>query len=331
MTAPVRWGILGTGTIAGVFTEDLLRLPGHEVAAVGSRTAESAERFAARHGIPRAHAGYAALAADDGVDVVYVATPHTAHHAAALECLRGGRHVLVEKPFTVSAAQARELAAEARERRLFAMEAMWTRFNPAVARLREWVAEGAIGEVRSVHADFGITVPYDPAGRLWAPELGGGALLDLGVYPLSFAWMLLGAPSQVHAVASPAPTGVDANTGVLLGYPGGAVALLHCGLQAVSAHTASVVGTAGRVEVATPFYRPTTVVLHRAGAEPEEFGCEIPGHGYTFQAEEVAARLRAGETESPAMPLAETVGIMECLDTIRERLADAQAASVTTT
>jgi predicted dehydrogenase len=324
---PIRWGILGTGGIARVFTEDLLRLPGHEVVAVGSRATGTAEAFAARHGIGRAHGSYEDLAADGEVDVVYVATPHPGHHPAALRCLEGGRAVLVEKPFTTTAADAEHLIAVARDRGLFAMEGMWTRFNPVISRLRALVADGAIGEIQSVYADFSFAFAFDPAHRLWAPELAGGALLDVGVYPVSFAWMLLGAPDTVQATSAPAPTGVDANTGILLGYASGAVALLHCGLMADSPQTATVTGTKGRIEVAAPFFRPEAMTVHRAGAEPETFTTEIDGHGYTYQAAEVARCLRAGALESPLMPLGETRDILGTLETIAALLGGpAQAA-----
>jgi predicted dehydrogenase len=317
----IRWGILGTGGIARTFTEDLILL-GHEVAAVGSRAGHTAEAFAGRYGIDRAYGSYDELAADDRVDVVYVATPHNSHHPAARTCLRAGRAVLVEKPFTTTAADAEDLAALARAEGLFAMEAMWTRFNPLVARLRELVADGAIGEVKAVYADFSSAWEFDPLHRLWSPELAGGALLDLGVYPVSFACMLLGEPDTAQAVTTHAPTGVDANTGILLGYGSGAVALLHCGFLADSPQTATVVGTTGRIEVATPFFRPAAFTLHRAAAEPETYGLEVRGHGYTYQAEEVARCLGAGLTESAAMPLDESIAILRTLDTIATRLAD---------
>lgn len=324
---PIRWGILGTGWIARVFTEDLLRLPGHVVAAVGSRAPHTAEAFARRHGIERAYGSYERLAADDEVDVVYVATPHNHHLAHASLCLEAGRAVLVEKPFTTNAADAERLIALARDRGLFAMEAMWTRFNPVIERLRTLVAEGAIGEVTSIYADFGFASPYDPAHRHWSPDLAGGALLDLGVYPLYFAWMLLGAPDSIQATAAPAPTGVDANTGILLGYASGAIALLHCGLMAASPVTATVTGTKGRIEVATPFFRPDTMTVHRTDTEPETFTIDVPGNGYTYQAEEVARRLRAGELESPVMPLDETLAIHGDLDTIMAQLGDRSRAA----
>src|SRR5215211_3448226 len=178
MSEQIHWGILGTGNIASTFTEDLLRMPDHRVAAVGSRRPETAQHFADRYGIPRAHGSYAELAADSDVDVVYVATPHSGHHGATLLCLNAGRAVLCEKAFTLDAAEAEELVATARAKNLFLMEAMWTRFNPAVVRIRELIAEGVIGDVRSVTADFAVPFAYDPAHHLFDPALGGGALLD---------------------------------------------------------------------------------------------------------------------------------------------------------
>jgi predicted dehydrogenase len=253
--------------------------------------------------------------------VVYVATPHNHHLAHASRCLEAGRAVLVEKPFTTNAADAERLIALARDRGLFAMEAMWTRFNPVIERLRALVTEGAIGEVTSIYADFGFASPYDPEHRHWSPDLAGGALLDLGVYPLYFAWMLLGEPDSIQATAAPAPTGVDANTGILLGYASGAIALLHCGLMADSPVTATVTGTKGRIEVATPFFRPDGLTVRRKGTEPETFTIDLPGNGYAYQAEEVARRLRAGELESPVMPLDETLAIHGALDTIMAQLS----------
>ena len=326
----VQWGILGTGGIARTFTEDLLLLgdQGHEVAAVGSRAPETAEAFAGRYGVGRAYGSYAELAADDTIDVVYVATPHNGHHAAARMCLEAGRAVLVEKPFTTNTSDAEDLAALARDRGLFAMEAMWTRFNPLVVRLRELVADGAIGDVKAVYADFSENFPFDAAHRLWAPALAGGALLDLGVYPVSFAWMLLGAPATVQAVTTPAPTGVDANTGILFGYDSGAVALLHCGFLATSPQTATITGTKGWIEVAGPFWHTDTITVHRDGAEPETLTLDVHGRGYTYQAQEVARCLGAGLLESPLMPLEESVAIVRTLEGIATDLAERIVAGV---
>lgn len=320
---PLRWGILGTGGIARTFTADLLTLSDHEVVAVGSRAADTAASFAAAHGIPRAHSSYQALADDPDVDVVYVAIPHAGHAAAALTCIAAGRHVLVEKPFTVDAGSTAEVIAAARSAGVFCMEAMWTRFNPAIGLLRELVADGAIGEIVSVQADFGFAAPYAPKGRLFAPELGGGALLDLGVYPISLSSMLLGEPTTVLATAGAAPTGVDANTGILLGYDSGAVAVLHCSLRGDTPTRAEIVGTRGRIELPPLFFKPTALWLHHSGgSEPRHEEFTLPGNGYTFQAEEVAHRIRAGRTESELMPLDETLSIMRTLDRVRASLSD---------
>jgi predicted dehydrogenase len=311
---PVRWGILGTGGIARVFTEDLIRLDDHIVAAVGSRATATARSFAATYGIGRAHGSYEALAADDEVDVIYVATPHPGHFAAARLCLLAGRAVLVEKPFTTSAAQAEELASLATERRLFAMEAMWTRFNPVIRQISDLVAGGMIGQVTSVQASFSIAPAYDPAHRLWNPDLAGGALLDLGIYPIAFGSMLLGTPDLIRALTTPAPTGVDANTAIIARYPGGAVGLYQCGLWADSPATATITGTGGYITVDPPFYRPHSFIIQRTGEQPQHQSTALDGHGYTYQAAEVARCLRGGRTESPLMPLAETVAIMRTLE-----------------
>ncbi|MCD0482925.1 Gfo/Idh/MocA family oxidoreductase [Streptacidiphilus sp. ASG 303] len=319
---PVRWGILATGGIADAFAQDL-RLLGDEaeLVAVGSRTAESARRFADRHGIPRAHGTWQDLADDPDVDVVYVATPHSAHHAAASLCLEAGRAVLCEKPFTLNLAQAQDLVTLARRRELFLMEAMWMYVNPTVRRIRDLVADGAVGEVRSVHADFGIAVPYAAAHRLHDPAQGGGALLDLGVYPVAFAQLLLGAPDDVSARAHLNPQGVDENTGILLGYDSGAVANLSCSLTTATSQYAAVNGTRGRIVVARDFFHPDGFVLHRDGHDPEEVRLPAdPGNGYTHEAREVVRCLRAGATESELVPLDGTLSLMATLDNVRDRI-----------
>jgi predicted dehydrogenase len=318
---PVRWGILATGSIAASFTEDLLRLPDARVTAVGSRTAEAAERFAERYGIPHAHGSWQALAADPDVDVVYVATPHSAHHEATAICLDADRAVLCEKAFTVNLAQARDLVTRAADRGVFLMEAMWMYVNPVVRRLVDLVRDGAVGEVRLVQADFGVMAPADPTHRMWAPGLAGGALLDLGVYPVSFAHLLLGAPATISAHAALSPAGVDENTGILLGYDSGAVALLSCSLVTDTPHAAKVSGTRGRVEIANGFFNPDGFTLHRDGHEPEQVRMPTEfGNGYVHEAAEVMRCLRAGLTESPLVPLAGTLEIMATLDAIRDQV-----------
>jgi predicted dehydrogenase len=318
----IRWGILGTGQIARIFTEDLLLLPGHAVAAVGSRDAARGRAFAREYEIGHAHGTYGDLAADDDVDIVYVATPHSGHFAAARLCLLAGRAVLVEKPFTVTADQAVSLADLAVSRGLFAMEAMWPRFNPLTRQIRDLVSGSAIGEVTSLQASFSIAPAYDPRHRLWNPELAGGALLDLGVYAISLGSMLLGTPDLVRAVTTAAATGVDANTAVIARYPGGAVGLYYCGLRAGSRATAVISGTRGDITLDPPFYRPQSFTIRRTDMEAQTHSISLTGHGYTHQAEEVARCLRAGLTESPLMPLAETVAIMRTLDQARASFSE---------
>ncbi|MGQ4516083.1 Gfo/Idh/MocA family oxidoreductase [Streptomyces sp. DW26H14] len=316
-----RWGVVATGGIAARFTQDVQALDGSEVVAVASRGEASAKTFADRFGIPRAYGSWAGLFADPEVDVVYVATPHSAHRAAAGAALEAGKPVLCEKPFTLNSREAEELVALARERGLFLMEAMWTYCNPVVRRLVELVRDGAIGELRSIQADFGAEGPFAPDHRMRAPELGGGALLDLGVYPVSFAQLLLGEPARIQADAQLSPEGVDVNTGVLLGWENGAVAVLTCGLDGSSGTRATVTGTHGRIDVPEGFFSPDSFVLHRRGVDaPETVRVHSPLHGMQHEAAEVAACLAAGRTESSLVPLSGTLAVLRTLDAVRERV-----------
>ncbi|MGX2997562.1 Gfo/Idh/MocA family protein [Streptomyces sp. JNUCC 64] len=320
---PVRWGILGTGGIAASFTATLLDMPDAEVVAVGSRTDAAARAFAGRFGIPRAYGDWASLAADGDVDVVYVATPHSTHRAAAGLFLEAGRPALVEKAFTLNVREAAELVGTARDRGLFLMEAMWMYCHPLVRRMRELVDDGAIGEVRAVHADFGIDGPFPVTHRLRDPAQGGGALLDLGVYPVSFAHLMLGEPSGVTASATLSPEGVDLQTGMVLSYDSGALAVLHCAVDAHTPVTASVSGSRGRIEVPAGFFHPDRFVLHRDGHEPETVLADPawgPRDSLRHEAAEVTRCLRAKETESPLVPLDGTLAVMRTLDAVRSRI-----------
>ncbi|SED50420.1 Predicted dehydrogenase [Streptomyces sp. TLI_105] len=316
----VRWGILATGGIAERFTRDLSTLDGAKVVAVASRTEASAKAFADRFGIPRAYGEWAGLLADEDVDVVYVATPHHAHRTAAGLALEAGKAVLCEKALTLNAREAEELVTLSRDRGLFLMEAMWMYCNPLVRRIAELVLDGAIGEVRTVQADFGIAGPFDAGHRLRDPAVGGGALLDLGVYPVSFAQLLLGEPSTVQAHARISPEGVDLNTGMLLGWDSGASALLSCSLEADTPLTASVTGTEGRIDVPRGFFFPERFTLLRNGAEPEEYVNEDDPHSLRHEAAEVMRCLRAGRTESPLVPLDGSLAVMRTLDAVRDRV-----------
>lgn len=261
MIPTLRWGILGPGGIAESFANDLALVPGAQLVAVGSRNRERAVAFAARRAIPYAHGSYEALVADPAVDIVYVATPHSRHADDMLLCLAAGKHVLVEKPFTVTGDQARRVAEAARASGRFAMEAVWTRFFPLFEKVRELIISGRIGSVIELRADFGNVVPYDPEHRLWNPALAGGALLDLGIYPLTWAVGLLGWPQSVEADASVAPNGVDEATGMRLLHEGGAVSLLHVSQRRHTPTRVVVEGSEGRITIAAPLYAPRRVTV----------------------------------------------------------------------
>jgi predicted dehydrogenase len=314
-----RWGILATGRIAAAFAADLRHAPGAELVAVGSRSAEAAKAFAERFGVPRPHGSWAELAADDEVDVIYVATPHSAHHAAAMTCVRAGKPVLCEKPVTLDRASAAELVEAARAAGVFFMEAMWTRVNPTVRAALELIADGAIGTVTTVQADFGIAGPFPADHRLRARELGGGALLDLGVYPVTMAHLVLGVPDHIRSWARIGPEGTDENTGILFGYDSGAVAALTCGLVGTTGTRATITGTAGRLELPGCFHA-TSYTLHRAGAKPETVRREQAGAGYQFEGIEVQRCLDAGLLESPLVPHAATLEVMGLLDEVRAQI-----------
>jgi predicted dehydrogenase len=319
MTEPLGWGLIGTGGIAQSFAADLMYTESGRAAAVGSRHMDSANRFADRLNIPNRHDSYEALVADPDVDVVYVATPHPMHHANALLALRAGKPALVEKAFTMNATEAEELVATARAEGLFLMEAMWTRFLPHVAEIRRLLAERALGEIVTVTADHGQWFAQDPDFRLFAPELGGGALLDLGVYPVSFASMVLGKPDRIVSLVDPAFTGVDGQTSMVFGYASGAQAVLTCTLFAKSPTRGTIVGTDARIEIDGDFYAPTSFDLISRTGERTRFEAPHEGHGLWHEAEEVARCLREGLLESPFMPLDESVEIMRTMDAVIQR------------
>jgi predicted dehydrogenase len=310
----IRWGVVGPGRIAEKVVQDFGHVEGARAVAVASRSIDRARDFADRHGLQRAHGSYADILADPEVDVLYVATPHAQHHAVALGALKAGKALLVEKTFTATVAGAQEVVDLSREAGVFVMEAMWTRFQPAVVRMRELIADGAIGEVRSVQADLGVQREVDPADRLFAKELGGGALLDLGVYVVSFAQMLLGDPDTVAAAGSLLETGVDAEAALLLGYADGRTATLTTSLRNALPGQARVFGTAGWIDVLPRFHHPQTIVLHRADADPEPITIGQRGGGYSHELIEVTQCLRAGRTESAVMPLADTLAVQRVLE-----------------
>jgi predicted dehydrogenase len=317
----LRWGVIGTGGIAATMTADLNLSDSGRVVAVGSRHQESADRFADQFGIPRRHASYEDLVTDPEVDAVYVATPHPMHHANTLLALEAGRPVLVEKAFTMNAGEAHDLVDAARSRDLFLMEAMWTRFLPHMAEIRRLIAEGSLGDIVTVLADHGQWFARDPNSRLFDPQLGGGALLDLGVYPVSFASMILGPPERIVAMIEPAFTGVDGQTSMLFGYANGAQAILTCTSAARTPTRAAIVGTDARVEIDGDFYAPTSFTVIPRDGNPTRFAQPHRGRGLRHEADEVARCLQEGLLESSLMPLDESVSIMETMDAVLAQVA----------
>jgi len=319
MTA-LRWGILATGGIAHAFTADL-KTAGLTVAAVGSRRAESAQEFAATHGIPRSYGSYEELVADPDVDIVYIATPHSHHLACAALALEHGKHVLIEKPLTLDADQAVAIRDLAAGHRLLAMEAMWTRYLPHMVRLREILAAGVIGEVRVLSADHTQNLPTDPAHRLNDLSLGGGALLDLGIYPVSFAWDVLGAPAEILATAQLGETGADTDVAISVRHASGGVSSLLTSMRGAGANAAQIVGTKGRIEIDGVFYAPTSFrVFDLDGALVEEFRTEIEGRGMQFQALYAERLIAEGRIDSDLLSIEESVAIMGTLDEIRRQI-----------
>jgi predicted dehydrogenase len=320
MTESIRWGILGTGWIAEQFVTDILA-NGITVTAVGSRSQGSADAFAEKFGIPTAHGSYEALAADPEVDVVYVATPHPMHAENATLVLNAGKHALVEKPFTLNAAEAQKVVDLASAKNLVVLEAMWTRWLPHMVRLREILAAGTIGDVRTVIADHNQKLSSDPKHRINAPELGGGALLDLGIYPVSFAWDVLGEPQSTVAISSPTATGVDRQTAILFGYADGQQAVLHTALDTAGPNTASVIGTDGWIALRDTFYAPTNfTVFDSTGAVVEEYVDSVEQRGMQFQAWEAERLIAAGTPAGDILSPGETVGIMGSLDEVRRQI-----------
>jgi len=321
MTEPIRWGILGAGSIADTFSSDINLTAGNVVTAVAARDADRAARFAARHGAARSYGDYAALVNDDDIDVVYIATTHTYHRVHALLAIDAGKSVLIEKPVCLNASDAREVFTAATQAGVFAMEAMWTRTNPLIREAQQLIADGVIGDVRGVRSEFGLGVAFDPAHRLYDLENGGGALLDLGVYPATFAYLILGPPDNVDTVGTLSPAGADDTVAMQWVYDGRPGAQLWASVPIAAPNEAAVLGTRGWIGFLPEAHRPSGLIVHNESGEYRiADSLAGQGHGYGPEIDEVARCLRSGLLESPLIPHADTIAILEILDGARATL-----------
>ncbi|MCP4299758.1 MAG: Gfo/Idh/MocA family oxidoreductase [Gammaproteobacteria bacterium] len=313
-------GILGTGRIARLFANGLRETDNARLVAVGSRAADTAKRFADDFGVDTAHASYEALAGDPDVDLIYIASPHSLHSEHCLMCLDAGKAVLCEKPFAINAQEARAMIERAGQQQLFLMEAMWTRFIPAVCRLRELLDAGVIGDVNLLVAGGAYMPEFDPDFYLFRPDLGGGALLDAGVYLVSMASMVFGAPELTLATGTVSDLGIDDNDAILLRHGDGAIASLYVSLKAKAPPDVTIYGDRGRIYVHPPVFVPAKLTVSVDGKADELIELPVAGNGYHYQVEEIARCMNAGKKQSVIMPLDETLQIMETMDEVRRQL-----------
>jgi predicted dehydrogenase len=317
MSDKIGWGILGAGSIARKFATDLKNLADAKLVAVGSRSADKAAAFASEYGVACSYGSYAGMAGDPEVDVVYVATPHPFHREHAILCLEHGKAVLGEKPMAVNAGQVRDMVNFARQKGLFMMEAMWTRFNPVTVQVQRWLAQGKIGEVRMLNVDFGFRANLNPKGRLFNLDLAGGALLDVGVYTVAFASMVFGGPpARLYAAAHIGETGIDEQTAMLFQYDEGQLASLSCAVRTNTPQQARIMGTEGSIDCPA-FWHASSATLSVRGQDPVE--CTGTA-SYHYEAAEVMSCLRAGQTESATIPLDESIAIAETMDAVRKQI-----------
>ena len=315
-----RWGILGTGGIASAFIEDLKRASGHSVVAVGSRTLSTANAFAGRISGATAYGSYQELVNDSAVDAIYVATPHPMHLEHTLLAVNAGKPTLCEKPFAISATQAQSMVDAAARNNVALLEAMWTRYLPHIAQLREILASGVLGEIQTVEADHGQRLADQNIARLIDLELGGGALLDLGIYPVSFTHLILGAPSVITARAVKTDRGVDAQTSAIFDYANGAQAVINTTMIAQTPCRAVVSGFLGRLEIDRTFYNPAAMRVVLFDGTTTQYPNTYVGQGLREQAIEMARVVRAGLLQSPLMPWSETIAVMKTMDEIRKQI-----------
>lgn len=320
MTDTINWGIIGPGRIAHKFAKDLAQLPNARLFAVASRSLDRAQEFARQYDAPHAFGNYEEIVNCEGLDVVYVATPHTGHYEHTLLCLRNRIPVLCEKPMAVAPWQVQQMIQTAREHDTFLMEAIWTRFIPTHLKMWELIEQDVIGKVLTVKADFGFKPDFDPHSRLFSRELAGGSLLDIGIYPVFLAMNLLGKPDEIQAIAHLGATGVDEEVGMLFKYLSGQMAHLHSTIRMETKSEAYIYGEKGTIYLHSRWHEPSSMSLLLPGQAPQYFNFDYGVIGYSYEAEEVMRCLRAGKQESEALPLSFSANLMEVLFTIRQQI-----------
>jgi predicted dehydrogenase len=320
MTTKHNWGILALGGIAHKFASALNSTENGELFAVGSRSIDKAEKFASQYGSERWYGSYEELIHDQDVQIIYIATPHNLHYELTKKCFEAGKHVLCEKPISINHRQFDELRKLAKSKNLFYMDGLWTRFLPHVLRKLEYLENQKLGVIQFLKADFGIKPPYNPKSRLFDPKLGGGALLDIGIYPVFLSLLVLGYPDEISASAIIGETGVDESISISLKYQNGAIASLNSTFRVNTETSAEICGTHGRIKMNRKFFAPSSLTVYIEGEGTSEHDFSVKKNGYEYEAEEAMRCLDEGLIESPYLPLEFTSDLMSLLDEIRERI-----------
>lgn len=313
----MNWGILSTGNIASVFAEDLKIVKGARLYAVGSRFFESAEAFAKKHHIKKAYGNYEDLAQDPDIDVIYIATPHHLHYENTLLCLNAGKHVLCEKPLAVNTAQVQEMIDTAEKHGLFLMEAIWTRFFPGIRKFLDLIRADAIGSAEILNADFGFTANPDPQGRHLNPDLAGGALLDIGIYPLFLSQLVFGPPTEISSMVRMGDTGVDASNAIMMRHKGGELSYLNSTFMAHTAQEAVLSGPEGNIRINQPWWNPGLLTISKPGKPQQQIKIPYKGRGYCYEAEEVMKMIQSGKIKHPDLSWQFSLDLVQTMDKIR--------------
>lgn len=321
MNKQIRWGILGTGRIAKAFAEGLKYALNGQLNAIGSRSKESAQNFANECNIPISCASYHELAKHPSIDAIYIATPHTEHMNNAILCMENGKAVLCEKPFAVNSGQVEQMIEKSKEKNVLLMEGMWSRFPPLMEKVRDILSKNEIGEIRTIHADFGFRPEsMDPNGRLFNPDLAGGSLLDVGIYPVSFSFMINGEPDSFVTDWTCGKTGVDEQASMIFKYSNGSMALLHSSIQSETRQEAFISGTEGSIRIHQQCWKPQVMTqTNWKTGEIKKIESPFVGNGFNYEAEHFGQLLIEGKKESSIMPLKESMSIITTLDKIRQK------------